>query len=403
MRIIFIYIFLFLLLYFEHEQIGFITFSQLWKIPLFVYLMFQVFIIRKSKKLVFVKWSYARAGKNLINGGVFLNYFFEVVDFIRYMMFPLMFEYISFKIKDLKRLDLLLLGFAQFVILSGIPFVIGVVESRVDAFQFDDFTSYTGVFQGAHAAAITTTVSILIILYFLKVKSQSIRFPKIQYLIVLFGIYLLYLTFVRTGYAMFVVGLFVLYIPQNLNVKQIIGSVFVLLIVSFGFNYLLETNELFYNRIFDIRNGQQTSVGSGRLVFWEAAVDLWLNGNYFQLLFGHGFEGLTQKMYDVTGLRIYAHNEFFTQLGQNGLLGVFFFIGYLFSLFKFIRIRRKEGSYRLALTVFALYVSLMVTQGGMWFPMDVFMVLIFVKLELESKLNKRLKNNAKTHIFRNRV
>ncbi len=45
---------------------------------------------------------------------------------------------------------------------------------------------------------------------------------------------------------------------------------------------------------------------------------------------------MVDHMYKVAGLRVFAHNEFFSQLGQNGLLGVAFFIGYLIALFKFI-------------------------------------------------------------------
>ena len=95
-------------------------------------------------------------------------------------------------------------------------------------------------------------------------------------------------------------------------------------------------------------------------------------------------------MYQETGLPVYAHNEFFTQLGQNGLLGVVFFIGYLISLFKFIIKRSSLPSYRLAMAIFFLYSSLMMTQGGMWFELDVFMVLVFVKLEFENILSKRM-------------
>lgn len=89
------------------------------------------------------------------------------------------------------------------------------------------------------------------------------------------------------------------------------------------------------------------------------------------------------------GLRVYAHNEFFTQLGQNGLLGILCFFGYLITLLKFIWNRRNRPSYRLALAVYFLYISLMLTQGGMWFELDVFMVLVYVKLEFEDMMYKK--------------
>lgn len=389
-KLVFIYSILFLLIYLGPVQIGPITFSQVWKIPLFVFLVWQVIIIRNRKKPGFIKWSYARAVKNLVTGGFSVSYFAGIIDFIRYMMFPLMYEFASLKIRSLKALDKILLGFAQFVIISGIPFTLNLLKSKAhDTVLYQDFDSYAGMFQNSHGAAITTTTAVLILLAYLKMKVEVIRFPKLNYALLLFGIYLIYLTFIRTGYAMFCIGALFLFMPKKFSVKQIITASLALSVLVFGFFYLLETNEAFYNRIFDIRNGKQTAAGSGRFLFWKAAFDLWFNGNIFELFFGFGFDGLVDHIYKAVGLRVYAHNEFFTQLGQNGLLGVIFFIGYLVSLFKFIWERRKRPSYRLGMAIFFLYVSLMMTQGGMWFELDVFMVLVFVKLEFENKMYKK--------------
>lgn len=366
------------------------TFSQVWKLPLFGFLIWQVIIIRNREKPGFIKWSYARAAKNLFTGGFSVSYVAGIIDFVRYMMFPLMYEYVSLKVKDLKKLDTILLGFAQFIIISGIPFVFGLMQSKAkDAILYEDFDSYAGMFQNTHGAAITTTTAVLILLAFIKLKSNSIKYKKLNYALLMFGIYLIYLTFIRTGYAMFFIGLVFIFMPKKLTLKQILGAVLAIAILVVGFVYLLETSETFYNRIFDIRNGKQTAAGSGRLLFWKASFDLWFNGSVFEIFFGFGYEGLLDKIGEVTGIRVYAHNEFFTQLGQNGLLGVFFFLGYLASLLRFIWERRKMPSYRLSIAVYFLYVSLMLTQGGMWFELDVFMVLVFVKLEYESLIYKK--------------
>lgn len=384
------YIVIFFLIYWGAISVGPTTFSQVWKIPLFVFMFWQVLVIRNRKKPSFVKWSYARAAKNLVTGGFSVSYVAGIIDFVRYMMFPLMYEYVSLKIKDLKHLDKILLGFAQFIIISGIPFVLGLLRSKAkDAILYEDFDSYAGMFQNTHGAAITTTTAVLILLAFLKLNSSIIKYKKLNYALLIFGIYLIYLTFIRTGYAMFFIGLIFIFIPKKISFKQIISATVALSVLVFGFVYLLETSETFYNRIFDIRNGKQTAAGSGRLLFWKASIDLWFNGNVFEIFFGFGYEALLDKIGEVTGIRVYAHNEFFTQLGQNGLLGIVFFIGYLVSLLQFIWKRRKMPSFRLSIAVYFLYVSLMLTQGGMWFELDVFMVLVFVKLEFESAIYKK--------------
>jgi O-antigen ligase len=388
--------------------VGPTTFSQVWKIPLFLFLIWQVLVIRNIKKPAFIKWSYARAGKNLVTANFSVSYMAGIMDFVRYMMFPLMFEYAKLKIKDLRRLDRMLLGFAQFVIISGIPFVLGVLQTKAKDNNINEqFETYAGMFQNGHGAAITTTTAVLILLGFLKTRASIIKYTKLNYALLIFGIYLIYLTFIRTGYAMFAIGLLFLYLPKKLSIKQVITTVATISLLIIGFYYLLETNEIFYNRIFDIRNGKQTAAGSGRLIFWQAAVDLWFNGNLFEIFFGFGFDGLVDKINEVTGIRVYAHNEFFTQLGQNGILGVIFFIGYLVALLKLIWKRKNRPSYRLALAVYFLYVSLMVTQGGMWFELDVFMVLVYVKLEFEEMMYQKFialqspKHNDRTPSYDN--
>ncbi|MFD0797129.1 O-antigen ligase family protein [Maribacter chungangensis] len=384
------YLFIFFLIYWGPTSVGPTTFSQVWKLPLFGFLIWQIVVIRNREKPGFIKWSYARAAKNLVTGGFSVSYVAGIIDFVRYMMFPLMYEYAALKLKGPKNLDKILLGFAQFIIISGIPFVLGLLQTKAkDALLYKDFDSYGGMFQNTHGAAITTTTAVLILLAFLKLKSSIIKYKKLNYALLVFGIYLIYLTFIRTGYAMFFIGLVFIFMPKKLSIKQIVSALVAIAVLVFGFFYLLETNETFYNRIFDIRNGKQTAAGSGRLLFWKASFDLWFSGNMFEIFFGFGYEGLLDKIGEVTGIRVYAHNEFFTQLGQNGLLGVTFFIGYLISLFKFIWKRRKMPSYRLSLAVYFLYVSLMLTQGGMWFELDVFMVLVFVKLEFESAIFKK--------------
>tara|TARA_R110000744_G_scaffold31922_6_gene74886 strand:- start:823 stop:2019 length:1197 start_codon:yes stop_codon:yes gene_type:complete len=390
-KILYPYIILFVLIYFGAVKIGPITFSQIWKIPLFLFLIWQVLIKTNDKKLGMIKWSYARATKNLVTANFSVSYFYGIVDFIRYMMFPLMFEYAYRNIKSIRKLDKMLLGFAQFIILSGIPFSLGILESKAeDAQSFIDFDSYIGMFQNTHGASITTTTAVLILMAFLKVNSTIITYKKLNFALLIYGISLIYLTFVRTGYLMFIVGVVFLFLPKKLNFKQVMSGLAVFLILGVGFYVLLETNETFYNRIFDIRNGKQTAAGSGRFLFWMASFELWYNGSVFEMIFGHGFHDLIMYMYQKTGLPVFAHNEFFTQLGQNGLLGVIFFIGYLISLFKFIWRRKILPSYRLAMAIFFLYGSLMMTQGGMWFELDIFMVLVFVKLEFEKVLRKRM-------------
>lgn len=376
----------FFLFYFEKDQIGPFTVSQLWKIPVFSFLLKEI-ILRKWNKPFFLSVSYLRAGKNLFTTGTFISPLPDVINFIRYMFFPLFFEYFKFKLGSMKELDRVLLTAAQFVILSGIPFVFFGLESRGTLiYDLEEVKAYVGVFQGAHAASATTAIAILVLVKFLNDSDRSSLFKWINSSLVIFGTYLLYFTFVRTGYAMFVVGAVVLFFPRKFNVQQIVGGALAFFLLFYGFYYLLETNEFFYNRVFDIRGGQQTAAGSGRLIFFQGTLDLWLSGNFLELLFGLGLEGFQDGVEKYTGFNVIAHNEFFNELGINGLIGVTFFLIYIYSLFHYIQKRKYFPSYRIALATFFVYVSLMMTQGGAWFQVDFFLALIFLRLYKESEM-----------------
>lgn len=295
-KILGLFLVLFVLIYMGPTPVGPTTFSQVWKIPLFLFLIYEMLIIRNRKKPGFIKWSYARAAKNLVTANFSVSYVAGCIDFVRYMMFPLMFEYAKLKIKNLRVLDKMLLGFAQFIVISGLPFILGVMESKAkDTMALQGFDSYAGMFQNSHGAAITTTTAVLILMAFLKMRSSIIVYTKLNYLLLGFGVYLIYLTFIRTGYAMLFIGMLFLFIPKKLSVKQLVSAGLAVSVLVIGFFYLLETSETFYNRIFDIRNGKQTAAGSGRLIFWQAAMDLWYNGSTFEMFFGFGFDAWSIK------------------------------------------------------------------------------------------------------------
>lgn len=395
-RTVLYFLLFFILLYSEPILIGSITLSQLWKIPLMLYLLFYVFLIRRRVNLPkFVKFSYARAVKNLITGGILINPLPDLLTFLRYMLFPLMYEYLSIKIKRINELNKILITLAQFVILSGIPFFLGLLESQGREISMGgDLKSFVGVFQNPHAASATIAMSLLVLMVHIKNNKLRVPYQIYNILIIGFGIFSCYFTFVRTGYVMLIIGILVLFSPKRIRMKQIFLWAVILAFLMIGIIFLLENNEIFYNRIFDIRNGSETALGSGRLQFWRGSYELWLSGDSFRILFGFGMEALKERLFQITGLRIFAHNEFFTELAVNGIFGVIFFILFMGSLYRFIRKRKESPTYKLAFSVFFVYLTLMMTQGGMIFPVEVFMALILVKLEKE---HNGISSNASTY------
>ena len=343
------------------------------------------------KPPTFVNLSYLRSFKYIFNQGMYYNPFVEILDFYRYSLFPLFYQFFLIKNFKLYQINRFLELTSIFFILSFLPFTFGIFESRgVQLDYYEGFENLTGIFQGAHAASITITFSVLTLLYFFKNYNLS-HLRKFYYIaLILFGLYLNYITYVRTGYLMILIGFVIIYLPKNISTRSIVKYLFFILILFVFVYFLIENNTDFYNRIFDIRLGNQKETGSGRLIFWNTIFNLWYNGNFFNLLFGFGFDEMANAIYDQTGLRVLAHNEFFTQLAQNGLIGLVLLIFFMKSLFKFIQSRKKMSSYRISITYFFIYVSLMLTQGGFWFFPEIYLALITYKLQKEYVQSKKI-------------
>lgn len=382
---------IFILLYNETTSLGPISVSQLWKIFLFFYLLVVVLTHNIKSIPKFIKISYLRSIKFIFNPGIYLKPLAEVLDFSRYSLFPLFYQFLVVKKIKLFQIDKILLYYSIFFIISFIPFVLGFLESQGNQLEYyEGFINLTGLFQGPHAASVTATISVLYLLYINKYFKLSKLAKTLNLTLVIFACYIIFMTYVRTGYLMLVLGVIIIYLPKKVKLITVIKFLVFLSILIFFLNFILENNQDFYNRIFDIRNGTQKESGSGRLIFWSTAYNLWLNGDYFEILFGFGLEGLTTAIDKITGLKVVAHNEFLTQLAQNGLIGFILSIWFVISLFKFIYKRRKMFSYRISIAIFIMYVSLMMTQGGFWFYPEFFLALILYKLDKEFQQSKKI-------------
>lgn len=388
LKIVIIYIISFIILYNDLYEVGPLKVSQIWKILLVIYLSIIIFSsTQKFESPLFVKISLLRSFKCLINGGIFTKFLSEVFDFHRYVLFYLFCKYLQVKKYSPNKVNQFMYWLAVFVILSFLPFHFELLDQRgkiVDYstdFKSSDVTSFIGLFQGGHAASITLAFSNLFLIYCLRLK--FLKFRLVAFAILLLGVYFQYLIFVRTGYAILIIGATSLFFTGKLSFRKL--ALFSILAFSglYVIQHLLISNEAFHDRIFDIRYGNQESVGSGRISFWIAAYELWVSGNIYEMLFGFGLENLLNFTYDKTGLKVFAHNEFFTQLAQNGIIGLSLVLFLFYGLFKYIYKKRNSSSFTLSFTFVTSYLILMFVQGGFWFFPELFLSLSLYKLRYD--------------------
>jgi O-antigen ligase len=247
-------------------------------------------------------------------------------------------------------------------------------QVSLQGFGFADLYGHTGIFQGAHAASVTYTIAVIILInkLFLPVAKKNYFYDNRFYNVILIaiGTYSIFAGFVRTGYLMFLVSILVFVFSWfKFTPKQLFTIAATIFLLFVGIFYLIQTNDVFSARLFDQRVYGSSSIGSGRLIFWKNAYECWSNGNALEMLFGIGIDNFKNYQYEKIGLKIFSHSQFFDSLVQNGIFGILLYLFMLSALFSFIRKRKKYVGYSLALSLFSAYLMFALVQGSsLFFP-----------------------------------
>lgn len=402
-KIIYIYQFLlfFGIFYAENFSIGSVSISHLWKIPLLAYMIYVVlnnFRKRCCLKTKYLAFSYKLCFIKLLNRDIIVAPFEGIVIISRYLNFPILFQFISLKIHSHKECVKFLVRLCQFGILSYIPFLLGILDEPRDAYgmlELEDYLnaakSHVGLFQNPHGASVFLSISFIVLLYYIKTFYLTKLERWYNYLLLGLCLYCLYTSYVRTGYLMFVVGMLVFCWPRRNTVSDTLKLISLLLGSIVFVSILLSTNDYFRARVLELdRNGEKReNVGSGRLIFARNGLDLYFNrSNLYEFIFGHGQEEVRDnnaKLLHNRAARIYSHNGFVDALVQNGIVGLYFFLGFYMWIFKQLKKTKNTPSYRLGLSWLFMTLIFQATQGGVGFLSDLLGALILIVLELENK------------------
>jgi O-antigen ligase len=391
------YIIASLLLYLEPVEIvaGF-TFGIIWKLILMFFLFFPVFFqILKEKQIeMFVFFSILLSFKILMSY-TSLDYFSHTITlFTKEMMFPLLYLFFIQKIEKKENLIFLVEHFSIVIILSFLPYMIGILEPFALGYDLAEFGhtgeyGLIGVFIKPHSAAITLAFAMTVITTHIKKENSNIK--NLFYVgLLLFGFYASILTYVRTGLTMYVIVLLYLYL-RSVNLKKIIFMILTSIVIFGAGVYLYQTNEIIQMRLND-KNKYNSSGGngSGRLIFWENAIENWLDDEPIVIYIGLGYDYALEKMNEDVGQFIFAHNQYIQVLQQEGLIGFSFFLLTLFFIYQYI-LKYKSSQYYI--TMNAIFMALLIEymfQGGFFFPMVLFLsaYLVIIKKDVEETLNK---------------
>ncbi len=399
-KLILFYTIGFLLLYLEPIQIGGISFGILWKIVLMLLLFIPLIYATLKKKYIemFAFISIVFAFKVLLSYSSLEYIVNSITIFTKTLMLPMLYLFFILKLKE-GSLKFLAKHFAILIILSFIPYMLGVLTPlgegyNLEPFGLDGQFGLVGPFINPHSASISIAFAMIIVTGQID-KENRLGENLFYILLLILAFYELIDTYVRTGIMIYLVTLMFYYL-QNINFKKVLLLIFTSLMLVAGSIYLINTNETAKMRFQDKNKYMKKSdLGSGRFEFWNAAIENWLDDDFSVIFIGLGEEYAKDKMYEDVGLRIFAHNEFFQTLQQEGLIGMALFISYLLLINGFLKRNRFSVYHTTAKALFLGMLTMMMFQGGFYFNIVLFLSIYLALLKLEY-LEKIEEENTKS-------
>jgi len=350
------------LIHFESLYLGPIKVSHLWKGSLLVYLLFV--LIQKGKiKPYFYGPLLLLSIMQLVNIELINNPLNSITLFATTLIFPLIGMY-AFKFSP-KQLQKSLLYFSSFFILSFVPYQIGLLSSLGRVYELLGYGSenigLTGPFQNPHAASTALASSLLVVVFFWLSNTYSKWLLSVLFAL---GFYFLFLTYVRTGMAMFAIGL--LPIAWFFGKQSLVKFLRLAIVLSFStlfiFSWVL-SNETMMNRITGERTWYSETesfeqLGSGRGMLYLASLQIYAEANIVEKIIGVGQSEFLQRMEDKIGYPVFPHNGFLTLLLYNGMLGLLLFLFFIRNIYKLQKGMHQLDSSILIQALFLAYMTM---------------------------------------------
>ena len=390
----FYYLIAFILLYIDGigNDEGGITIGQIWKVPVLLYLACKII---PSLKINFIKYRLFYAISKLFNADSMNNLFRNLTsNVLKFTALPLFLGYIN-KYIDYKKAMKYGLFIAQVIIISFIPFWLGLIDERhsYKGATLIGTRALIGPFNNSHTAAIYLSTSLLFLIHYIKITRLRKDIKYFNLFLIFIGCYFLIHTYVRTGYLMFLIGSFILLFGYKGNwIKTAIYGIIGIAMIIFVSVWMISNDSILQRRIYEktgYNEDEDEISGSGRIYFWITAWQLWYNSkNVSGYLFGHGSSRLAKAEYLENGLHVGSHNGYLDALAQNGLVGFSLFMLYYIMMIKYMYRYRKNKHFKLFIAWLLSELAFQSVQGGVFIFYD-FMSAIIILLP---KLNAKVKD-----------
>lgn len=387
----------FVIFYFENGiRFGGLSLAAVWKIPILVYLFF--FMMKKTmiKFPLFIRVNTLYSFKQFINPYLFFNLGIALDSFSRYIVQSLFYVYFQCKYKGREiQLERILYVLSQFIVLASLPVLLGVLEpfvEKIDTSRYgiEGLEYFSGIFGTFHTASAYYSMTTVFFVYRLVNKTKGDIDKKWDCLFLILSLYMLFLTYVRTGWMMAFLGILFVVKPKKMTFGKTFRYAIILLFLFIGIFLFYANNELFRARISnrDVYASTEQKVdfsGSGRTDYWTNGVTLWSNSDLDEILFGCGIDKVLDNNYKMTGMRIISHSEFIDALAQQGLVAFVLLLLFYYYLYRYITSRKHSRFYSLSFSMFIMLFLFSFFQGRIPFLAQILSTIVFVLLDFDSK------------------
>lgn len=380
------------LFHFEALSLGPIKLAELWKGSLLVYLLFV--LTQKGKiKPYFYGPLLLLSIMQLVNIELINNPLNSIKLFATTLIIPLIGMYaIKFSPKQLQKS---LLYFSSFFILSFVPYQIGLLSSLGSAYELLGYGSedkgLIGPFATSHDASTALASSLLVVVFFWLSNTYSKWLLSVLFAL---GFYFLFLTYVRTGMAMFAIGL--LPIAWYFGKRNLVNLFRLAIVLSFSILFIFSwviSDETMMNRITGERASSSEmesfeQLGSGRGKLYLTSLQIYAEANITEKIIGVGQSEAKQRMYDKTGWLSVPHNGFLQLLLFNGILVLILFLSFIRNIYKLQKGMHQLDSRILIQALLLAYMTMVFFQ-----TYDLLYALLLLMLSIAFSYNSQLIRN----------
>lgn len=381
----------FLVFYFEVFELGGVKLAVLWKAAFILILFFD--ILNKGSSFRFqrlVLWGGLFSFESFWNYSLTDSPLDNLSESMKNIYIPIIVAAFGARCASLvaaQKVYLAMLDVSTFVILSGFPFLIGVLEPVGVGYDLTlfglDGNGFIGLFQTAHTSSISIGFALIVLFFHLNNNFVSAGQKLWLFSLVGIGVLSMYMTYVRTGYFVLIVGLVAVLFSTRAKFPWVKVVALSICLIFAGF-VLFENSEVFRLRMLGLNVHTEESqaggggVGSGREQFWVAALTYFSEQDIPVQIFGLGSSVGKALMEKAVGIRIYAHNGFVDVLQFNGYLGLLIYLGFLYCIALEVLKSRLSPNFPLVVALFSAYLAQMLVQGERVFIADVLFALSLI-------------------------